>query len=423
MKKKNKEAAPGTVPGLFGDIPAAPPPAKKSGLLAFSYSKMSLYEECPLKYKFKYIDKIKEEPKFYFAFGNSIHTALEFLYSVKAPPFPSLEELLEAFRTDWNRKSYLEKGYRTQQKEDRAYEDGRKMLTNYYAHNRASFKPPFLVEYSTDVEVDGLLVRTISDRIEYLGSGEIEIIDYKTGKNVKRQPLQLYMYQKISELDPRLKEKIAETYGERVSSVKVRQMQYYHVPTLEKHKFERADDKEIGAFWERVLGVAEAIKGIKFDPTPAEQACAWCDYKSLCPHFFGGHPPPPEALPASTEKIEALVDRYGRLKERMEELQAQLDEVGESLGSSAKDGSEYAGSQYTAQIKKRSKWEFKNREGVIKVLRDFDLYQKALTLTLSGISTVLDSPDLTDEARKKLLELAVKKTATDIKVVKKEGLI
>jgi len=423
MKKKNNEAAPGAVPGLFGDILPPPAPAQKNGLLAFSYSKMSLYEECPLKYKFKYIDKIKEEPKFYFAFGNSIHTALEFLYSVKAPPFPSLEETLDAFKKDWARKSYLEKGYRTPQKAEDDCLKGLAMLKAYYEHNRARFAPPFLVEYSTDVEVDGLLVRTISDRIEHLGGGEIVIIDYKTGKDVKRQPLQLYMYQKINEMDPRLKEKIAETYGQRVSAVKVRELQYYHVPSLKEYSFERADDKEIGGFWERVLGVAEAIKGLKYDPTPGERQCAWCDYKSLCPAFFGGHPHPADQPPAAAVNIEALVDRYGQLKEKMDDLQAQLNEVSESLGRAAKDGGEYAGSQYTAQVKKNSKWEFRDREAVINVLNKFDLYQKALSLTLTGITGVLESADLPEEARKKLLEQAIKKTTHDIKIIKKEGLI
>jgi len=87
------------------------------------------------------------------------------------------------------------------------------MLRAYYEHNRARFAPPFLLEYSTDVEVDGLLVRIIADKIEYLGGGEVLITDYKTGKDVKREPSQLYMYQKITEMDPRLKEKIAEPYG------------------------------------------------------------------------------------------------------------------------------------------------------------------------------------------------------------------
>lgn len=422
MKKKNNETTPAPASGLFGDIPAPAVPARKSGLLAFSYSKLSLYEECPLKYKFKYIDKIKEEPKFYFAFGSSIHKALEFLYAVKAPPFPTVEELCEAFRVEWNQKSYLEKGYRTQARSDDDYQKGVLMLRAYYEHNRARFAPPFLLEYSTDVEVDGLLVRIIADKIEYLGGGEVLITDYKTGKDVKREPSQLYMYQKITEMDPRLKEKIAETYGQKVSSVRINKMLYYHVPLNKEYAFERADDREIGGFWERVLGVAESVRGLKFDPTPGERQCAWCDYKKLCPHFSGGHKLlQPE--PVSADAVEVLVDRYGRLKERMDELQAQLDEVAASLGRAAGNGGEYAGSQYTAQVKKNLKWEFRDREAVIKVLNQFELYQKALTLTLTGITSVLESDALPEAARKKLLEQAVKKTAYDIKVVKKEGLI
>lgn len=192
MKKKSEKSPPAEK-GLFGEIAAPAPAPEKDGLLFFSYSRFSLYEECPLKYKFKYIDKIKEEPKFYFAFGSAIHSALEFMYSVKAPPFPTAEEVCEAFRLEWNAKSYLEKGYRIKQKSDDDYQKGVAMLKAYYEHNRAKLKPPFLVEYSTDVAVDGLLVRAISDKIDYLGGGQLLITDYKTGKDVRREPAQLYM--------------------------------------------------------------------------------------------------------------------------------------------------------------------------------------------------------------------------------------
>ena len=61
MKKPKKTEDPSPV--LFGSAApaAAPQPKRAKSALAFSYSKLSLYEECPLKYKFKYIDKIKED--------------------------------------------------------------------------------------------------------------------------------------------------------------------------------------------------------------------------------------------------------------------------------------------------------------------------------------------------------------------------
>ena len=400
-----------------------PPPAGKSGLLSFSYSKMSMYEECPLKYKFKYIDKLKEEPKFYFAFGNSVHAALEFLYSVKAPPFPSLAEVLEEFRRDWGLKSWAEKGYKVPSRADADMLKGLEMLKAYYNHNREKFKPPFLVEYSTDVEVDGLLVRIIADRIEYVGDGRIEIIDYKTGKDVKRSPSQLYMYHKISEIDPRLKEKIAETYGARVSSVKIDRLLYYHVPTLKEYPFERADDREIGGFWERVLGVAENIRGLKFDPTPGEQQCNWCDYKKFCPIQSGVPQVCQPELLGTPDPVEALVDRYGRLKEKMDQLNAQLSEVAAQLGSAAeaRGTQDLAGGEFRVKVKKRTGFSFRDREAVKGVLERFELYQKALTLTHTGIAGLLkEDSDIPVAARRELLAQAVEKTDLEIETFPKD---
>ena len=431
MKKKQSEE---NTPALFGagTVPFSPPPAKKfSGPLAFSYSKLSMYTECPLKYKFKYLDKIKEEPKSYFAFGNSIHKALEFLHAVSNPPFPSVEEVLESFKKQWGLKSWLEKGYKDPAKEEADFRKGLEMLKAYYAANKDSLKPPFLLEYSTDVEVDDLKVRIIADRIEYLGGGEVEIIDYKTGKDVKRQPDQLYMYQKISELDPRLKEKIAERYGQKVSLVKIRQMLYYHVPTLKQYNFERADDKEIGAFWERVLGAAENIRRMKFEPNPGEFQCHFCDFKNLCPVHEGSRTPPAlsaskggqadGAAPGSDAKVEALVDRYGHLKEEMDRLNAQLDEVARELGGmhTGEGKKELSGGTYSLELSRGENWKFADREAVIGVLNEFDLYQKALGLTLPKIVAMLSDPAVPEAAKNKLKRHGARSTRLEINLKKK----
>jgi len=134
-KKQNEEKTPALFPTAFKSI------GQKGGAspLAFSYSKLSMYTECPLKYKFKYLDKIKEEPKSYFAFGNSIHKALEFLHAVSNPPFPSIEEVLESFKKQWGLKSWLEKGYKDPAKEETDFRKGVEMLKAYYAANKDSF--------------------------------------------------------------------------------------------------------------------------------------------------------------------------------------------------------------------------------------------------------------------------------------------
>ena len=48
-----------------------------AGKLSFSYSKMGMYKECPQKYKFRYVLKLPEKPKYYFAFGSALHKTME----------------------------------------------------------------------------------------------------------------------------------------------------------------------------------------------------------------------------------------------------------------------------------------------------------------------------------------------------------
>jgi putative RecB family exonuclease len=42
-----------------------------------SYSSYRTYLECPLRWKFLYVDRIPETPRGYFTFGRVIHSVLE----------------------------------------------------------------------------------------------------------------------------------------------------------------------------------------------------------------------------------------------------------------------------------------------------------------------------------------------------------
>jgi hypothetical protein len=360
MSRKKTEQAAGQA-DLFGGDGAAP--AEKAAPdgpapLAFSFSKLSMYEECPLKYKFKYIDKLPEKPKPYFAFGNSVHAALEFFHDPAHKEAPPLEKLLSCFKEEWDAKDWREKGYADQFRSDADYQAGLKMLTGYYRKHHAAFAPPFLVEYSTDVEVDGLKVRIIADKIEHAGGGELVLIDYKTGKDVKRSPDQLHMYQKICELDPALREKLAERYGVPSSSVKVRELKFYHVPTLKEYSFARADDFAIGLFWERVLRASGGVKEKKFPPRPGDFQCRFCDFRASCPV----HASQPGRAP---DGLEALASEYEEARAKADAVRIKLVAALKSLSS----GSARAGA-YSLTLKKGPRWTFKDREAVIAHLRE-----------------------------------------------------
>ena len=75
----------------------------------YSHSRLETFKNCPLKYKFNYIDKIKREEEGIEAFlGSRFHGVMEKIY--KDLPFRkySLHELLDFYEDDWD-KNYHDK--------------------------------------------------------------------------------------------------------------------------------------------------------------------------------------------------------------------------------------------------------------------------------------------------------------------------
>jgi hypothetical protein len=192
-----------------------------------------------------------------------------------------------------------------------------------------------------------------------------------------------------------------------------------------------------------VLGAAENIRGAKFEPNPGEFQCHFCDFKSLCPVHKESCKPPvsfipkksvkteePAVLaaaeavplpPGSAAKVEALVDRYGHLKEEMDKLNAQLDQVARELGEihTGTGKKELSGEIYSMELCRGESWKFADREAVISVLNEFDLYKNALGLTLPKIVAMLSDPVVPEAAKNKLKLHAVRDPRLEINIKKK----
>ena len=65
-----------------------------------SYSALETFRQCPQKYKFQEIDKIKTPKGKEAVFGTLIHNSLKFLFS-RDPLYPSLDEVIANFRNSW----------------------------------------------------------------------------------------------------------------------------------------------------------------------------------------------------------------------------------------------------------------------------------------------------------------------------------
>ncbi len=382
--------------------------------LGFSYSRMGMYKECPKKYEFRYIYRIPEKPKPYFAFGHSIHHSLEYLYDITSPPFPTLTELLDFFEKDWKKLSWQEKGYQTADKEYTAFLDGKKMLIAYYNKHKDTFHIPLANEIRASLKIDGLALLSIIDRIDYLGDGKLRIVDYKTGKTIQREPDQLYMYQKVLEESDDIK-KIVQKKDKDAKEIKVEEMIFYYVPTLKEIKFERGNDKEIFDFWQTVLNVADNIRAKKFEPTPSEQKCRWCDYKNICP-IFGGKGEQQSVGAEANKEITAEDNLSNKIEEYATTLQNAkiLKEEIISL-MKMKNLQSFDGKHFTATLGKKEMLAFEDKEKVMQFLKEENLLSKTLVPTQSTIENLLNDEEVSKEQKEKLSSFA--KKLENIKII------
>ncbi|MCX7641266.1 MAG: PD-(D/E)XK nuclease family protein [Elusimicrobiales bacterium] len=379
----------------------------KQSSFVFSYSKMSLYNECPLKYKFKYIDKIPEKPKKFFFIGRVIHSTLEFFFS-HVPP-PSFEEITKFAINQWEQTSWQDKGYALEEYEKIDLQKIINILKNFYFKHSDNKKLPFLLEYSTYVTINGYKFTIIADKIEYLGNGKITIIDYKTGKEGDRTPQQLYFYQKVCEADPTIIKKIQEKYSENISYVEVESMIYYYVENLKEIKYPRAKNSEIDKFWDEAISTIENILSNKFYPNPSEKSCRWCDYKSICEVY----------KIKNTDKINQLFEEYLKINNEIEKLKIQLEQIGNELINEMKKEKKIliTNGKKTLKIEKKPKIEdiLNNREEIKQILKDFGIYEKLTKLTATSIIELLEDPKTPKELIDKLLKFITEEDKIFIK--------
>ncbi|MCL6471620.1 MAG: PD-(D/E)XK nuclease family protein [Firmicutes bacterium] len=301
--------------------------------MRLSYSAISTYQKCPLSYKFAYIDRLPTKPSHYLSFGSSIHSALEFFYNVETAEPCSLERLLEELDNVWESEGYEDEAHERQYKEK-----GRAILTQFYNENVLTFAIPIAVEKRFALDMEGITLSGVIDRIDRLSNGGIEIIDYKTNdklppKTKMNTDLQLPIYHMAVE----------ELYGVAPQKVTL----YFLVPNQKMST--RKTKTDVAKARDTILKVSEDIRAQKFDPFK-NPLCPWCDYIEFCPlhkddpimlaraaangkvsngkSLNGTAPKTTIAkLKQSAGEIEKAVDEYLELVQNINKARARLNEL------------------------------------------------------------------------------------------------
>lgn len=282
MKAASIPLAPG-LPPLVRPPTDGGPPLYPDDTLQLSASQLETYEDCPRRYFYEYVLRVRGDSNVYAELGTLVHEVLRaFLDPNNDEVDYGLDGLRELGERTW--RDDLAR-YRPQVEEARR--DFFDMLERWWEEEGSVARPDVLaVERHFDVKVGPHTITGSIDRIDRR-DGAIRIVDYKTSS--KETPadempdnLQLAVYHLAAARDPEL---AGHGPASELDLLFLRSMKVRNQPVTVDHE---ADTEA------RVLAVADRILAEEFDPS-VHANCRVCDFHRLCPIQSAGREVAPDA--------------------------------------------------------------------------------------------------------------------------------
>ncbi|BBZ13508.1 RecB family exonuclease [Mycobacterium branderi] len=274
-------------------------PASKPAL---SPSRAADFKQCPLLYRFRAIDRLPEPPSTAQLRGSLVHAALEQLYGLPAEQRvpdtaralvgPAWEQLLAeeptlAAQLDAPQLSEL-------------LDEARALLSGYYRLEDPTRFDPQSCEQRVEVELaDGTLLRGFIDRIDVAPTGELRVVDYKTGK----APPEARALAEFKALFQMKFYAVALLRSRGVLPTRLRLVYLADGQLLDYSP----DEEELLRFEKTLIAIWRAIQSAgatgDFRPRPS-RLCDWCPHRAHCP-VYGGTPPPYPGWPDHPDEGDA----------------------------------------------------------------------------------------------------------------------
>ena len=279
-------------------------PAPTVGSL--SPSRAADFKTCPLLYRFRSIDKIPQRPTRDKARGTLVHAVLDRLFDLP-PADRTYESAARLVQPAWATLAEQEPDTGALFADDGPdgaalaewLDSARRMVAGYFALEDPSRLEPAAREQLVEAVLDlpgsgaGLALRGYVDRLDVAPTGELRVVDYKTGAIPRmayeaKALFQLKFYALV----------LWRTRGTVPHQLKLmylsdRDTLAYQPDAAELERFERT----LVAVWS---AIERAVTTQDFRANPSK-LCGWCDYQHLCPSRGGTLPPYPAARPPAVE--------------------------------------------------------------------------------------------------------------------------
>ncbi len=273
---------------------------------ALSPSRASDFKQCPLLYRFRAVDRLPEVPTKAQLRGTLVHSVLERLFALPAAERvpPKARELLGPAWTDLSadRPEWTEL-FDGAKPDDHAdwLRSAEKLLDAYFELEDPRRLEPEACELHVEIELgSGVLLRGYIDRVDVAPTGEIRVVDYKTGAAPRE----------IGEAKAMFQMKFYAVVLWRLRGVVPRQLKLMYLTDGQSLAY-TPDEAELVRFERTLEAIWQAIlKAGKTGDFRANKTklCNWCDHQAHCPEY-GGTPPDYPGWPEPGAGEETPLDR------------------------------------------------------------------------------------------------------------------
>jgi putative RecB family exonuclease len=266
---------------------------------ALSPSRAADFKQCPLLYRFRAIDRLPEPSSTAQVRGSVVHAALEQLYGLPASE-RDRDTAMTLVDQAWEQvvagraelAAEIEPAVRAE-----LLEEARALLSGYYRLEDPTRFDPESCEQRVEVELsDGTLLRGFVDRIDVAPTGELRVVDYKTGKAPPEA-------RALAEFKAMFQMKFYAVALLRSRGVLPARLRLLYLSDGQVLDY-TPDLDELLRFEKTLMAIWRAIQSAgatgDFRPSPS-RLCDWCAHHSHCP-VFGGTPPPYPGWPQTPDE-------------------------------------------------------------------------------------------------------------------------
>jgi len=376
----------------------------------YSDSRLSMYEDCPFKYKLRYRDNIKRDIEGVEGFlGSRVHETLKKCYDdLRLTRANSLSDLLayynKIWQENWNDSIIIVKQDLTAE-HYRAL--GEKLIETYYSRY-APFDQDITIgtelglNFPLDDDNSKYRMRGYIDRLSRTPDGIYEIHDYKTSAHLPGQQ-DIDSDRQLGLYHIGVQKKWPDIENIRL---------IWHYVAFDEELVSYRTPEAISSLIQSTKGLIDEIEAAEDFPPRESALCDWCEYPDLCP--MRKHLYTVEALPVNEYLKEpgvTLVNKYAALKDESKRIDEEIQKVREAILEYARkeEVEVIKGSDHKARVKFEDKLKFPGKNDaerqeldntIIEAGKWAEVSQLDATALTDAIESGLWSKDLIDKVMK-----------------------